>query len=648
MFLRLASGLLIFFLLGVASTATAQVSPLPPRDRPSGPPPMPVGTSAIKGRVVDAQTGGAVPRARVRLNWMGPAIQRPPVTTDDGGTFAFTGLPAGGFTLTVDKATYLSTRYPEAGQTLRTISKPLMLTEGQVVDNVSVLLYHGGAITGHVVDAHGDPLESAQVQALRLPKSGRGRPQASSMTSTNDLGEFRLARLQPGKYLVLVMPTRQNMFVMPGQPADLVEPQPVATYYPGVLAIDQAQPISVERGASATGVEISLVEGVVAQVSGTLVDAAGQPVTRGGMINVRPIVKDVPGGGLGSSGTSTRPDGTFLLKVPPGEYELEGRVMQMGPGGPQSPGSEQFGSVRLSVSGDVTGVTIPLGPGARVTGRIVFDGTEQVPAEPSNTNGPGRVAFMSTDGPGCRSGRSDVAADWTFTVEGVFGTCTARFNGGIGRWTVKAITHDGKDLMDHPIRFEPGQQLKDVEVILTDKRTELTLLVADEHGTSTREYAAILFSTDKAHWTENSRYVRTYMPPSEQMLSMLPSGSVASAMTFTTTMVNGVVVTGGVGGSGPITGGMLAGAGSGLVPGSMTASGGSVAAPGGSTARKEMITTVPAGDYYIVALDDIDSESARDPETLEQLSRGATRVRLTEGVPADVNLRRLKFQNQNR
>jgi hypothetical protein len=370
----------------------------------------------------------------------------------------------------------------------------------------------------------------------------------------------------------------------------------------------------------------------MAQVSGTLVDTAGQPVTRGGMISVRPIIKDVPGSGLGASGTSSRPDGTFQLKLPPGEYELEGRIMQMAPGGPPSPGSEQMGSVRLTVSGDVASVTIPVGPGATVTGRIVFDGTEQVPAPQTNQNGPGRLMFTSTDGPGCRSGRSDVAADWTFTVEGVFGSCTARFGGGLGKWTVRSITHEGKDLMDRPIRFEQGQQLKDVEVVLTDKRTELTLHVADDHGTPTREYAAVLFSTDKTRWTDGSRYLRTYTPPSEQVLSMMAPGGGPSGTTYTTTTVNGGIV-------GGFVGGVIGNGGS-----AFATSVGPIGTPGGTNSRQELITNMPPGEYFIVALDDIDVESTRDPETLEQLSRGATRVRLAEGAPADVNLRRVQFQ----
>jgi hypothetical protein len=187
--------------------------------------------------------------------------------------------------------------------------------------------------------------------------------------------------------------------------------------------------------------------------------------------------------------------------------------------------------------------------------------------------------------------------------------------------------------MDRPIRFEQGQHLKDVEVVLTDKRTELTLHVADDHGTPTREYAAVLFSTDKTRWTDGSRYLRTYTPPSEQMLSMMPPGGGPGVTTYTTTTVTGGVIVGGFGGA------VVGGGGS-----AFATSAGPIASPGGTNPRQELITSMPPGEYFIVALDDIDIESTRDPETLEQLSRGATRVRLAEGAPADVNLRRVQFQ----
>src|SRR2546430_1482665 len=83
----------------LAGTAAAQPTPPPPqmpaRDQPQA---TAVGTASIKGRVIDAQTGNAVVRARVRLVRMGgPGPQGAPITTDDLGAFVFNSLPAGSY-----------------------------------------------------------------------------------------------------------------------------------------------------------------------------------------------------------------------------------------------------------------------------------------------------------------------------------------------------------------------------------------------------------------------------------------------------------------------------------------------------------------------------------------------------------------------
>lgn len=585
---------------------------------------MPAGSGAIKGRVIDAQTGSALVRARVRLNWMGPGTQRPPVSTDESGAFAFTALPAGSFTLMADKSTYIAGRYPEGGQTLRTVSRSLTLSDGQTIDSVAIAMYHGGAITGRVVDAHGDPVEFAQVQALRLPKSGRGKPQQASGSSSNDLGEFRLARLSTGKYLILVQPQRRD-FGPPGPPGtpEIVEPQPVPTFYPNVQGLDQAQPITVERGNTVVGVDVMLADGVPAQVTGVLLDASGQPVTRNGNVTIRPILKDVSN--YGSTGTGVRPDGTFQIKLTPGEYEFEGRATPAGLTGPPPPGSEQYGTVRVNMAGELTGVVIQLGPGAKVTGRVVFDGTSPVPQASTNTNGPGAVMFVGRDGPGCRSGRGQVAQDWTFTVEGLFGTCTAQFNGGAGRWFVKSITYEGKELMDQPLTFAAGQQMRNVEVLLTDRRTEVTFHVSDDQGAATRDYVGLLFSVDKARWSDNgSRYVRTIVPPVDPPVGAASPSTTPGGAGANRTFISGRVV-------GGMSGGVVG-------PGGLVTS-----MSTGMTSNRELMSGMPAGEYYAIAVDDLEQESSRDPDFLEQLSRGATRVTVTEGSPTDVNLRRIKI-----
>src|SRR3954469_17924488 len=84
----------------------------PPRDRV---PPPRTGTGSVKGRVVDGVTGAALARARVIVQ--GPT--RMSVSTDASGAFALVNLPPGPINLSVDKATYLSTRFPTPGRTVR-------------------------------------------------------------------------------------------------------------------------------------------------------------------------------------------------------------------------------------------------------------------------------------------------------------------------------------------------------------------------------------------------------------------------------------------------------------------------------------------------------------------------------------------------
>jgi hypothetical protein len=52
---------------------------------------------------------------------------------------------------------------------------------------------------------------------------------------------------------------------------------------------------------------------------------------------------------------------------------------------------------------------------------------------------------------------------------------------------------------------------------------------------------------------------------------------------------------------------------------------------------REMIAGLTPGDYYAIALDDIDADAARDPAVLERLASSASRVTVSEG-PTDLIL----------
>jgi len=169
---------------------------------------------------------------------MGPGGNRPLVLTDETGAFEFVDLPTGNFSLSADKPGFITSRYPEQTRTMRG-NRPLQVSDGQTLTGIIVPMYRGGAITGRVIDAHGDPVEFAQIQMLRA--AARGLPQSRGGTATNDLGEFRAPKLEPGSYFIVAVQRNQQ----PDDPSDAAS---LPTFYPGVVALDQAQPIPSDAG----------------------------------------------------------------------------------------------------------------------------------------------------------------------------------------------------------------------------------------------------------------------------------------------------------------------------------------------------------------------------------------------------------------
>jgi hypothetical protein len=297
--------LITIVVLLAARAAGAQVTGRPPRDDRTQAPQ--IGTGAVKGRVVDGQTGSPVPRARVKLHGNGEPRT---VITDGSGRFVFTALPAASYWLNVDKSTYLEGSYPNSGDTLRSPDF-FRLLDSQVLAGVTVPLFHGGVIAGRVVDPLGDPVELANVHVMRIPRSGGGRASLRGGGATNDLGEFRVVGLEPGSYLLFVEPRRP-----PHDDSETAHVVP--TFYPGVPTRQQALPIAVERGGSVTGLEFAVLEGIMSRVTGTLIALNGLPAN-GGSVNVRAIVEDSPTG-VEYPVVPVKPNGRFELTLAPGEY----------------------------------------------------------------------------------------------------------------------------------------------------------------------------------------------------------------------------------------------------------------------------------------------------------------------------------------
>ena len=121
---------------------------------------------------------------------------------DGNGRFEFTDLPAGRFTISVAKGGFVTTTVP--GQPAGKSRRDRPVRHGQRYDRGELRLPRGGVITGRVLDAFGDPVMEASVSAFRAEYINPGvrRLSASRPVQTNDLGDFRIYGVAPGKYYV--------------------------------------------------------------------------------------------------------------------------------------------------------------------------------------------------------------------------------------------------------------------------------------------------------------------------------------------------------------------------------------------------------------------------------------------------------------
>ena len=411
----------------------------------------------------------------------------------------------------VEKSTYLTGRFPEANRSIRAAdaAAPRCATgRSSEIDRSDVS--RAAQSPGRVLDAHGDPVDFAQVRVLRVPRGGR--PTSAGQAQTNDLGEYRVPRLQPGRYLRAGAAADESAVQLSGPVlAESPLPQPLPTYYPNAPVMAQAQPITVNRGETISGVDLMLAEGVPTLVTGTVLRSDGEVVTR----RLGEHALHRPGGHRWIRQRRRHGDSSgwpFRLTLAPGEYTLEAQVVTRQGPGPVGPNEQLFGSsadqrrgrVRSRASRSWWAAARPRPAGSCSKARR------------RRRRAPGRRACLSTipTVPAAAPAEPTIAADWTFKLEGLSGTCGAQPTSMFGRWTLKAVTFRGQNLMDQLVTFETGQQYTNVQIVVTDKRTQMDLRVSGDDGQPTREYVAIVLSARQGEdGHPQLRQVRTYVPP---------------------------------------------------------------------------------------------------------------------------------------
>src|SRR5690349_24614177 len=161
---------------------------------------LPAPTGRIMGRVVAADDGRPVKRARVFIT----AAELPGgrgVLTDDSGVFDLTDLPAGRYTLTVSKSGFVALSYGQR-RPLQA-GTPLQLNDGQQIKGIQFQLPRGSVIGGRVLDEDGEAMPGVMVRVMRYQYlQGDRRLVPAGTGQTDDKGMYRIWGLMPGDYYV--------------------------------------------------------------------------------------------------------------------------------------------------------------------------------------------------------------------------------------------------------------------------------------------------------------------------------------------------------------------------------------------------------------------------------------------------------------
>ena len=513
-------GLLLFSTAATAQTAAPPPGqPPPPRTMPGmAAPPRDnpqekTGTAVLSGRVVAADTGKPLRRALVRASSQ-ETPQGRSVSTDPDGRWQLKGLPAGSYRVTISKGGYVDIAYGQ--QRPFEAGKVLELADGQTIEKLDVTLPRAGVITGRVLDEFGEPLTGARVQPMRYRYVG-GQRRLTPLgigDSTDDIGQFRLHGLSPGEYFVSAQMSVGLMF---GQSDDKVGYG--TTYFPGTAVQTEAQRVRVAVGQETPQINITMATSRIATISGTAVSSSGRPITRGFLM----LASNIGGANMMTMGTSLKPDGSFLFSnISPGEYRIQvqftpnvDEVVVLSSSG--TPGSES-GSVSVTVTGnDITGLTLVTSPGATASGRVVFEGAAKPPVATAALN---VTATPVEFGMMPMGGNVRIRDDWTFEATGLSERRRFRPINPPPGWYLKSVSHEGTDMTDAGFDFKEGQQVGGIEIVLTQRVTDVSGAVQDSRARPITDFVVVAFSTDNSKWGYMTRYVRTVRPNQEGRFSI--------------------------------------------------------------------------------------------------------------------------------
>lgn len=485
-----------------------------------------------------------------------PSSGQPPLhtVTDDEGRFTVRDLEPGYYRIGASKPGLLAAEYGATGPGRPGVS--VAISAG-VVENVTLQMTRGAAVSGTVYDHAGRPLPRAAVRVHTAARTSAGllfstAPGAVAVEVLTDHdGRYRASGLLPGSYIVgaTAGTSGASAAARTTSPADLelardavgvgISRGPAATapivmtvsvFYPGTRQLISAQPLTLGAEDERPGVDFKLPQEESFALTGTISTASGEAAS-GARVVLWPVLPylpidflatNVPGevNSFGGLVRVTLPStGRFTVRgLTAGRYELFALLTG-------STGT-QWARQRIDIRSD-NEVAVSLSAAVQIRGRLTPAAGSLIDLA---TLANGAVSLRSAESDSGGTAVSPPAAaiqkDGTFNIlnviPGDYWITVSRLPAHLG---LVAARYNEQDALEFPVSIKQGQA-GELALTVSDNLSELRGTFSDASGRPSTDYYVVAFSADRTAWFAQSKRVAAVRPNSDGVFSIrgLPAG----------------------------------------------------------------------------------------------------------------------------
>jgi protocatechuate 3,4-dioxygenase beta subunit len=438
----------------------------------------------VEGHVVLATGGQPLKKVAIRISSDDTEENSYTTLTDAEGHFKIEDMKPGRYNVRVERNGFL-----EAGKHRgRYHSQALTLKRGQELKDLVFRMQPAAVIAGKIVDAEGDPVAGAIIYVTRSGSGAGSNVAFGDYQRTNDLGEYRIFDLPPGRYLLLAhplpVPATRSAEIENAAPSK-TETVYVPTYYPGVMDKSQATAIELHAGDQVPA-NLALLMSSSFRIRGTV---SALPITAGSEIRIAAVSKT--DSNLHNSGGIIDKDGKFEIRsVLPGSYTLSLVT--------SDDGRFNTGQTVEITNTDVNGLQIQPAPNGQVRGQFRVESSQKIDWSQStvvlNFDEDSDRSSFPRFGDGS-SRFTEVKSDGSFELKnvpaGTYHLVASSRAQALRDYFVKSINLGSKDVSD--IGFTTGGASYSLDIVVSAKgaTVEGTVLDAKDQPVVDAEVVAI-------------------------------------------------------------------------------------------------------------------------------------------------------------